>query len=43
MYPFQTYAAAWEGQEWPEVFSMQPSVPVTQVPGKAHRRAQVPQ
>lgn len=43
MCPFQTHAAAWEGQEWPEVFSMQPGVPATQVPGKAHRRAQVPQ
>jgi len=43
MCPFQTYAAAWEGQEWPEVFSMQPGLPATQVPGKAHRRAQVPQ
>jgi len=42
MCPFQTYAAAWEGQECPEVFSMQPGVPVTQVPGKANCRAQVP-
>ena len=41
--PFQTHAAEWEEQEWPEVFSMQPGVPVTQVPGKAHHRAQVPQ
>jgi hypothetical protein len=43
MCPFQTHAAAWEGQEWPEVFSMQPGVPATQVLGKAHCRAQVPQ
>ena len=43
MCPFQTYAAAWEGQKWPEVTFMQPGDPVTQVPGEAHRRAQVPQ
>ena len=43
MWPLHTHATEWEKQEWPEVFSMQPGVPVTQVPGKAHRRAQVPQ
>jgi hypothetical protein len=43
MCSFQTHAAAWEGQEWPEVFGVQPGVSATQVPGKAHRRAQVPQ
>jgi hypothetical protein len=43
MWPFQTHAAEWEEQEWPEVFSMQPGVPLTQVPGKANHRAQVAQ
>ena len=42
MCPFQAHAAEWEDQECPAVFSMQPGVPATQVPGKAHHRAQVP-
>jgi hypothetical protein len=32
-----------KNKKWPQVFSIQPGVPVTQVPGKAHCKAPIPQ
>lgn len=37
----QAYAATQKGQEWPQMFGVQPSVFATQIPGTAHHRARV--